>query len=508
MARRHEGFEGPLSPWSGALELWLEESGCTRERARRCVNAFRRLSQWMADCGLSVRDLDEALIDAHIRGEQERSAAKFPAALQYLPLAKRFLASRNVLVLRGPASRALGGIPRLAAGPLAGTVTELVAWMRTEGYAGGTALSVAGTAARLGAWMTSKQLEVEDLDEEVLQRFVATQTTGGDQHPSSARRIVTIRKFLLATGSLPVVETPAAVLEAAGQALEAWAVQVRHEYGIGQGWLSEQARWTRGFLEQMTGADGQIRWDRVDVRGVNRYVAETGRGYSLSSRRHLVSAIRSLLRWAFRTGLVTRLMVAGVLAPARARAGLPQALTAGQVEAIKAAADRSTKTGRRDYAIVVMISRLGLRAGEMARLRLEDINWHHGQVTVCGKGERVLTLPLPADVGAALVNSLRDPRPERGGRFVFLRRRPPLTGLSNKGISSVVARLAQKAGLGTVHAHRLRHTAATAVLAAGGSLIEARELLGHAHTDTTMVYARTDLAALRILTIPWGQVAS
>jgi len=103
---------------------------------------------------------------------------------------------------------------------------------------------------------------------------------------------------------------------------------------------------------------------------------------------------------------------------------------------------------------------------------------------------------------------LRDPRPERGGRFVFLRRRPPLTGLSNKGISSVVARLAQKAGLGTVHAHRLRHTAATAVLAAGGSLIEARELLGHAHTDTTMVYARTDLAALRILTIPWGQVAS
>jgi integrase/recombinase XerD len=164
--------------------------------------------------------------------------------------------------------------------------------------------------------------------------------------------------------------------------------------------------------------------------------------------------------------------------------------------------------GRRNYAIAVMISRLGLRAGEVADLGLDDIDWHQGQLTVSGKGGRILCLPLPEDVGCALVEYLRDRRPDGVGRSVFLRARPPLIGLTGKGISSVIAHLARQAGLGTVHAHRLRHSAATAVLAGGGSLIEARELLGHARTDTTMVYARVDLGALATLALPWGQIPS
>ena len=154
-----------------------------------------------------------------------------------------------------------------------------------------------------------------------------------------------------------------------------------------------------------------------------------------------------------------------------------------------------------------MISRLGLRAGEVAGLRLDDIDWHNGQVTVNGKGGRVLTLPLPADVGEALVTYLRDGRPRRAAdRAVFVRDRAPLRGLSGAGISSIVAVLARRAGLGVVHAHRLRHTAATQVLAGGGSLVEARELLGHARTDTTMIYARTDLNSLGALVTAWGTV--
>jgi site-specific recombinase XerC len=218
--------------------------------------------------------------------------------------------------------------------------------------------------------------------------------------------------------------------------------------------------------------------------------------------------MRSLLRWAFATGLVERRMAPGVLGPPRrVLAGLPRALTPGQVEALKSAADVTTAIGLRDYALVVMISRLGLRAGEVAGLSLESIDWHHGQVSVHGKGARALTLPLPVDVGEALVAYLRYGRPGAGlDRAVFVRGRPPLRGLSAKGVSTAVATLARRAGLGVVHAHRLRHTAATAVLAAGGTLIEARELLGHARTDTTMIYARTDLGALRVLVIPWGTV--
>ena len=147
-------------------------------RARRNVNAFGRLSSWMAACGLTVADLNEDVIDEHIRAERLRSGARSPAAVQYLPLAKRFLASRGVLVLRGPASRELGGVPRLPAGPLAGVVTELAIWLRAKGYAKGTALSVAGTTARLGAWTSSHQLDVDDLDGAVLERFVAVQSRG------------------------------------------------------------------------------------------------------------------------------------------------------------------------------------------------------------------------------------------------------------------------------------------------------------------------------------------
>jgi site-specific recombinase XerD len=218
--------------------------------------------------------------------------------------------------------------------------------------------------------------------------------------------------------------------------------------------------------------------------------------------------MRGLLDWAFLTGRVNRSVSAGILAPATPAApALPRALSSVQVQALITAADAGTPAGLRDRAIVVLISRLGLRAGEVATLGLDDLNWHAGTLMVHGKGGRILTLPIPTDVGQALVDYLRGGRAATAAdRAVFTRLRPPLVALSRQGISNVMAHLAAVAGMGTVHAHALRHTAATAVLAAGGSLVEARELLGHARTDTTMVYARTDLVALRVLAPTWGKV--
>ena len=111
------------------------------------------------------------------------------------------------------------------------------------------------------------------------------------------------------------------MLDVVGQCLQAWGRDVARERGAGAGWISEQARWARGFLEQVRGLDGQIHWDQVDVRAVNEYVATAGRGYSLSSRRHLVAAMRSLLAWTFRAGLVPTLMGAAVLGTWPAAAG-------------------------------------------------------------------------------------------------------------------------------------------------------------------------------------------
>jgi site-specific recombinase XerD len=320
--------------------------------------------------------------------------------------------------------------------------------------------------------------------------------------------MTTVRAYLRTAGLLLVVPLPPREdLTPVEEVLAAWGRCERDERGLSQTWVREQHSWARGFLDRSTGPDGQLMWQDVQVRAVNEYVAVRGRGYSLSSRRHLVSAMRSLLRWALRTGLVDRPMAAAVLAPPRRTAGPARALTAAQVEAIAAAAGTGTPLGLRDHAVIVMIARLGLRAGEVAALRLGDIDWHAGQLSVHGKGGRVLTLPVPVDVGETLVDYLRQARPARAlDRSVFVRVRPPLRGLSAQGISGIVAARGRQAGLGVVHAHRLRHSAATGVLAGGGSLSEARELLGHARTDTTMIYARADLSALSALVTGWGTV--
>jgi site-specific recombinase XerD len=498
----------PMEAWAEPLEAWLRDSTISKERSRRAVLALGRFSAWVTGRGLGAKDVGEDVIDEYVDLERQRSGSRVPAAAQYLPLVKRFLAARGVLVLRPPVSRARHGRPRLRGGPLDEVVLELVGWLRDQGYAAGTASSVACTAARLSYWMARHALSAQDLDDAVLARFVASQSQGRRRHPSSAHRIVTVRKFFLATGALCAPLPPSAPSSPVDLLLQEWIGHLCTRRGVSQGWAREARRWAEGFVAELpVDPDGQVLWDGVDAAVVNRYVTWQGMRYSLSSRRHLVSAMRGLLDWAFLTGRLDRPMSAGVLRPAPSAPGLPHGLTAAQVEALISAADTSTSAGLRDRAIVVLISRLALRAGEVAALTLDDLHWHAGALVVHGKGGRVLTLPIPTDVGQALVDYLQDARPAGvADRAVFIRLRPPLVGLSSKGISGVIAHLATEAGLGTVHAHALRHTTATAVRAAGGSLSEARELLGHARTDTTMVYARTDLVALRELVPAWGKV--
>ena len=164
-------------------------------------------------------------------------------------------------------------MPRLPAGPLAEVVVDLVAWLRAEGYAPGTATSITCTAARLGAWMAGARLPVEDLDDAVLDRFVAAQVRGPARHPSSVRRIVTVRKFLKAAGLGSAAQAASPAATPVDAVLEAWGQHERDEHGAGLNWVREQHRWARVFLEQVTGPDGQVRWDCVDVCMVNEYLS-------------------------------------------------------------------------------------------------------------------------------------------------------------------------------------------------------------------------------------------
>jgi integrase/recombinase XerD len=171
--------------------------------------------------------------------------------------------------------------------------------------------------------------------------------------------------------------------------------------------------------------------------------------------------------------------------------------------------DRATAAGRRDLAMLTLMARMGLRAGEVAGLRLDDISWRAGEITIRGKGNRRDQLPLPPDAGGAMAAWLRNGRPATAlDRSVFTRIKAPHQGLTTGGVTQAVAAAARRAGPGTIYAHRLRHSAATAMLAEGGSLTEIGQMLRHRRPMTTAIYAKADIAALRALARPWPGAAS
>jgi site-specific recombinase XerD len=232
-------------------------------------------------------------------------------------------------------------------------------------------------------------------------------------------------------------------------------------------------------------------------------VAESRRLAPKTAQR-LASALRSLLRFWHLHGLIKISLVEAVPKVAYRSMGLPRGLPPSEIALLLASCDRDQVAGLRDFAILTLLSRMGLRCGEVAGLRLEDIDWRGGQITVRGKGNRCDRLPLPSDVGQAVADYLHRGRPcDALDRCVFIRIKAPHRHLSSGGVTQAVAAAARRAGLGTLFAHRLRHSAATSMLAAGASLAEIGQVLRHRSPLTTSVYAKVDTEALRGLARPW-----
>jgi len=258
------------------------------------------------------------------------------------------------------------------------------------------------------------------------------------------------------------------------------------------------------FLTEVGGPAGVVDFDGVSAQRVRSYVTNLGGRYSPRSLKLIATAIRSFLGFAWMSGWTGCDLRPAVGVVVTHRFGhLPKALSAEDVQRLLAVPDRRTTTGSRDYALLVVLSRLGLRAGEVAGLVLDDFNWRAATVTPRVKGARRLCLPIPHDVGQAVVAYLNWRPAGVACREVFLQVRGGPTPMTGRAVSQVVARHAARAGLGTVRAHRLRHSAARAVLCAGGSLTEVGELLGHADGQVTMAYASLDLRSLAVLVRPW-----
>lgn len=265
----------------------------------------------------------------------------------------------------------------------------------------------------------------------------------------------------------------------------------------------------RRFLLQREGLEG-LGLDRLTAADVSGFLARECPLRGAAEAKLQVVVVRSVLRYLHLAGLIAAPLEWAVPGVATARdRSLPRGLEPSVVAALLSSCDRRRTVGRRNYAILLLLVRLGLRSSEVARIALDDVNWRAGEILVHGKGGREDLLPLPVDVGKALVGYLQHRPPGPGGcRTLFLKVTPPVGPMSRYAVTAVVRDACWRVGVARVGAHRLRHTAASGMLQAGASLEEIGQVLRHRERRTTAIYARVDRAALRSLALPWPGVGA
>jgi integrase/recombinase XerD len=250
--------------------------------------------------------------------------------------------------------------------------------------------------------------------------------------------------------------------------------------------------------------EGVLDVARISPSDISSFILCEARRWSIGTAKRTVTALRSLLRYLHLQGAISVDLSAAVPAVAGYRlAGLPKALDPDQVKGLLRSVDRRTPLGRRDYAVLLLMVRLGLRACEVAALDLEDVHWGQGEMTIRGKGGRQDTLPLPQDVGQALADYLRRARPSTTCRGLFLSAVAPHRRITLSAVKGTVRRAGKRIGLARLGTHRLRHTAATRMLQGGASLPEIAQVLRHRSLATTVIYAKVDRESLRPLCRPW-----
>jgi len=387
-------------------------------------------------------------------------------------------------------------------GPLAPFVEGFRAQLELLGYARQPRVVHLRLMAQLSRWLDERGLDGSALSTAVLDGFVPDRRAGGHQGARSIRSLRPLLEYLREIGAAPLpVQQVAGPVEAL---LVDYGAYLTHERGLAATTIQRNTDLIRPFLAARASAAG-LDLTALNAADVVAFMLARSGSASPATVQRTGTALRCLLRFLHLQGVVGSSLVGAVPTAANWKlAGLPKYLTREQVAALLASCDRGTAVGRRDLAVLTLLARLGLRAGEAAGLRLEDIDWRRGEITVRGKGNRHERLPLPADVGEAVVAYLSGSRPAvAADREVFVGTRAPHRGLTRGAVTQLVARASRRCGLGTIYAHRLRHTAATAMLHAGASLEEIGQVLRHRHALSTAGYAKVDHEGLRALARPW-----
>jgi integrase/recombinase XerD len=384
-------------------------------------------------------------------------------------------------------------------GPLAPWASGMAQRLEALGYTRRMVEVHLQFAGGLSKFLLQRGVMAGDLSAELIEEFVGALRAKNRSWRPTSKALSWLVDYLRDVG---VIAAPGAPSVRSGQQalIERYSDYLAAERGLEPVTVANYSRVVTLFLTVQAGRG----LDEMAAGDVSRFMASQCRLVSSRQAERLATGLRSFLGFALVEGLISVPLAGAVPSVARwSGAALPRALTSKQVAALLGSCDRRRASGRRDYAILVLLTRLGLRAAEVSALRLDDIDWRAGEIIVRGKGRTEERLPLPHDVGVAVAAYLQRGRPRRPEREVFLRAHAPLRGLSPDGVSEVVRAASERSALGSFGSHRLRHTAGTQMLQAGGSLPEVAQVLRHRTLATTAIYAKVDHRALRGLATPW-----
>lgn len=380
-------------------------------------------------------------------------------------------------------------------------IEGLEAWLLELGYTPGTVRGLLKIAGHLGRWMASAEVEVAQLNEASIAAFCEVSQTAGDRRVATVRSCRPLFDYLDRLGVLVAADVSVTPAEKLVGEFRTWLVVER---GLAATTVLRYESTGRRFLTERAALDGERFIEGLTGAAVIRFLlAETAR-VSVGAAKGRVAELRSLLRFLYLKGLTPVPLGAAVPPVAGWRdTGIPVGLAPGEVEQMLEGCDRSDPGGIRDFAILMLVARLGLRSIEVARLELGDIDWRAGEILVRGKARRQDRLPLPCEVGEAMSSYLCQVRPPTQIRQVFLALKAPTRGIRADLVSDVTRRACERVGVARVGAHRLRHCLASEMLRRGATLIEVSQVLRHQDLATTAIYAKVDHARLRLIAQRW-----
>jgi integrase/recombinase XerD len=388
-------------------------------------------------------------------------------------------------------------------GPLAGLAEGYGTELAQLGYAPASVRLQMKVFADLSDWLLSHRMAAADLRRSDLDRFLRHRRAAGHTRYASIRAVHPVLDYLQRLKVVPR-QAPNVVLGPVDVMLDRFWRYLTVERALAAVTARAYLDMVRPFVQGRLSADCRA-FERLTAAGIICFVVNRCPRQSRGAAKLTVTALRSFLRFLHLDGVIEESLVSAVPSVAGRRlVGLPKGLAPDQVRRLFASCDDTTRRGCRDIAILTMLVRLGMRSGEVAKLLLDDIDWRAGEIIVRGKANSIERIPLPPDAGRAVAQYLQRGRPVSAqGRTVFVRIKAPHRHLSSCGVSNVVADAAKRAGLGRIHAHRLRHTAAMQMLRAGASLPEIGQLLRHRRALTTAIYAKIDRDTLRTIARPW-----